>query len=74
MIPLCFADKNKVFEIGEIKGRKHSNCCLLEKGVCVGNKVRIMEHSGDCFIIKINDKMKFVLNFGLANKIMLKEI
>lgn len=74
MVPLCFAQLNKDFLIKEIKGQKGSKCCLLDKGLCVGNRVRIMNEDRNCFIVKVNDTVKYVLNFGLANKIMLQEI
>lgn len=73
MIPLCFAQPNKDFYIKEIKGKGEAKCCLLEKGLCVGNKVRVMEGSNNCFIVKINDTFKYALSFGIANKIMLQE-
>ncbi|STO30985.1 Uncharacterised protein [Fusobacterium necrogenes] len=74
MIPLCFAQLNKDFLIKEIKGKKGSKCCILDKGLCVGNKVRIMTGTKDCFIVKVNDKVKYALNFKIANKIILQEI
>lgn len=74
MIPLCFAQLNKDFLIKEIKGQRESKCCLLDKGLCVGNKVRVMNEDKDCFVVKVNDKVKYALSFGLANKIMLQEI
>ncbi len=74
MVPLCFAQLNKDFLIKEIKGQKGSKCCLLDKGLCVGNRVRIMNEDRNCFIVKVNDTVKYALNFGLANKIMLQEI
>lgn len=74
MVPLCFAQPNKDFMIKEIKGTGRSKCCLLEKGLCVGNKIRLTEGTKDCFIVKVNDSIKYALNFGLANKIMLQEI
>lgn len=74
MVPLCFAQLNKDFLIKEIKGQKGSKCCLLNKGLCVGNRVRIMNEDRNCFIVKVNDTVKYALNFGLANKIMLQEI
>ena len=73
MVPLCFAQLNKDFYIKEIKGTGRSKCCCLEKGLCVGNKVRVMDGKGDCFIVKINDTMKYVLSFAIANRIMLQE-
>lgn len=74
MVPLCFAQLNKDFLIKEIKGQRGSKCCLLDKGLCVGNRVRIMNEDRNCFIVKVNDTVKYALNFGLANKIMLQEI
>lgn len=74
MVPLCFAQMNKDFLIKEIKGQRGSKCCLLDKGLCVGNKIRVMNGSKDCFIVKVNDKIKYALNFGVTNKIMLQEI
>lgn len=74
MIPLCFAELNKDFLIKEIKGQRGSKCCLVNKGLCVGNKVRVMNGSGGCFVVKVNDTIKYALNFSLANKILLQEI
>lgn len=74
MVPLCFAQLNKDFLIKEIKDQRGSKCCLYDKGLCVGSKVRVMDESRDCFIVKVNDTIKYALNFGIANKIMLQEI
>lgn len=74
MVPLCFAELNKDFLIKEIKGQRGSKCCLVNKGLYVGNKVRVMNGSGGCFVVKVNDTIKYVLNFSLANKILLQEI
>lgn len=74
MIPLCFAKPNKDFCIKEIRGIGQDKCCLLEKGICVGNKIRVMGDNKDCFIVKINDSVKYALSFGIANKIILQEI
>mgnify|MGYP001371821164 CR=1 FL=1 len=73
MVPLSFAQPNKDFYISEIKGNTRSKCCLLEKGLCIGNKVRVMGDCDNCFIVKINDTIKYVLSFAIANKIMLRE-
>ncbi|WP_291258676.1 FeoA domain-containing protein [Fusobacterium sp.] len=74
MVPLCFAPLGKDFLIKEIKGQKGAKCCLVDKGLCIGNKVRVMNGNGGCFVIKVNDTIKYALNFSLANKILLQEI
>lgn len=73
MVPLCFAQPNKDFYISEIKGNGRSKYCLLEKGLCIGNKVRVMGDRDNCFIVKINDTIKYALSFAIANKIILQE-
>lgn len=73
MIPLCFAQLNKDFYIIEIDDCKKSKCCLLEKGLCVGNKVNIHAKKGNSFVVKINDTMKYVIGFGIARKILVNE-
>ncbi|WP_448819832.1 FeoA family protein [Cetobacterium sp.] len=70
MTPLIFAEQNKEFVIKEIKGRGKDRNRLTEKGFCIGNKICLLRDDQRNYIVKTNDT-KYVLNFGLANKIMI---
>lgn len=70
MTPLVFAEQNKEFVIKEIKGRDKDKNRLIEKGFCIGNKVCLLRDDQSNYIVKINNA-KYVLNFGLANKIII---
>ncbi|MGL4426005.1 MAG: FeoA family protein [Cetobacterium sp.] len=70
MTPLVFAEQNKEFVIKQIKGRDQDKNRLTENGFCIGNKICLVKDDKSNYIVKINDT-KYVLNFGLANKIMI---
>ncbi|MGL4673097.1 MAG: FeoA family protein [Cetobacterium sp.] len=70
MMPLIFAEQNKEFVIKQIKGRDQDKSRLTEKGFYIGNKVCLLKDDKSNYIVKINGT-KYVLNFGLANKIII---
>ena len=70
MTSLVFAEQNKEFVIKEIKGRDKDKNRLIEKGFCIGNKICLLRDNQSNYIVKINDT-KYILNFGLANKIII---
>nr|WP_307774367.1 FeoA family protein [uncultured Cetobacterium sp.] len=72
MTPLAFAALNKTFVIKDIKGRDKERNKLTEQGFCIGNKICLLRDDQKNYIVKINET-KYVLGFGLANKIYLEE-
>ncbi|WP_297407088.1 FeoA family protein [uncultured Cetobacterium sp.] len=72
MTPLAFAQHDKLFVIKEIKGRDKDKSRLTEQGFCIGNKISLLKDDARNYIVKINET-KYVLSFGLANKILLEE-
>ncbi|MGL5355207.1 MAG: FeoA family protein [Cetobacterium sp.] len=70
MMPLIFAEQNKEFVIKQIKGRDQDKNRLTEKGFYIGNKICLVKDDKSNYIVKINET-KYVLNFGLANKIII---
>ncbi|MGL6114191.1 FeoA family protein [Cetobacterium sp. SF1] len=70
LIPLAFVEHNKNFVIKEIRGSSTDKNRLVEKGFCIGNKVCLLKDNENNFIVKINDS-KYMINFSLANKILL---
>lgn len=72
MIPLTFIQENKEFIIKEIKGRDKDKSQLIEKGFCIGNKLCLLTDDNRNYIVKLNGT-KYILNFSLANKILLEE-
>lgn len=72
MIPLSFVEKNRDYIVKEIRGS--DKVCLLDKGLCIGNKIRVLEKNNGSFIVRVNDTTKYALGFGLANKIIVADI
>lgn len=71
MTPLIFANENKSLTIKEILGKDEDRRKLIEKGFCVGVNISVAKVDNK-FVVKINNT-KYVISFGLANKIMIEE-
>ncbi|MEF9932610.1 MAG: FeoA family protein [Cetobacterium sp.] len=71
LIPLPFVEQNTNFIIKDIRTNPKEKNRLIEKGFCIGNKICLLKDDNNNFIVKINDS-KYVINFGLANKILLE--
>jgi len=69
--PITFAKLNEELEIVNIIGSPNHKKRLLEKGLIIGGRVLVQESYANKLILKSND-IKFAINFGLANKIMVK--
>lgn len=72
MTPLVFATENKPLVIKEILGCDKIKKRLLENGFFIGERISFTKN-GCNFIVKISESTKFVLGFGLANKILIDE-
>ncbi len=70
---IVFADKNKNLIIEEIRGGRGVKKKLVDRGFCIGSHVCILKDENSNFVVKTNNS-KFVLGFGLASKIIVKEI
>lgn len=70
LVPLAFAEHNKNFLIKDIKGNNKDKKRLIENGFCIGSNVCLLKDDNNNYIVRINDN-KYVINFGLANKILL---
>ncbi|SJZ33996.1 ferrous iron transport protein A [Cetobacterium ceti] len=70
LVPLAFVEHNRNFIIKEIRGNSTDKNRLIEKGFCIGNNICLVKDDNNNFIVKINES-KYVINFSLANKILL---
>lgn len=73
MKPLHLIDYNKPFFIREIHGNNEFKIPLIQKGLCIGAEVKLVERKDECFIISINNSMRYVINFAIANKVWVDE-
>lgn len=71
--PIVYADKNRDLVIEEIRGGIGVKKKLIERGFCIGSHVCILRDGDSTLLIK-TDSSRFVLGFGLASKIIVKEI
>ncbi len=69
---MTFAEKNKDFVIRNLVGSERIKSKLLERGFCVGKKLCVLTDQDCNLVVKVNES-KYVLNFSLANKIMVEE-
>lgn len=70
--PLTLAERNREFIIKGIEGSDKIKIRLVERGFCIGEKVLILKGDSKSLIVKVNDS-KYVINFGMAMKIIVDE-
>ncbi|WP_372712566.1 ferrous iron transport protein A [Ilyobacter sp.] len=70
--PVTYAQPNKRFVIKGINGNDKTKARLIERGFCIGENLCILRDDSENLIIEVN-KSRYVVNFGLASKIMVDE-
>lgn len=73
MLPLIFAEKDKEYIIKRIKTRDKNRCKLIENGFHEGKKIFLVGENRNSYVVKIDD-MKYILDFRLANKIVVEKV
>lgn len=71
--PMVFADKNKKLVIHDIRGGNGAKKKLLDRGFCIGSHLCVLKDDNCNLVVKVNDS-RFILGFGLASKIIVKEV
>jgi ferrous iron transport protein A len=71
--PMVFANKNKMLVIHDIRGGRGAKKKLVDRGFCIGSHLCVLKDDNSNVVVKVNDS-KFVLGFGLASKIIVKEV
>lgn len=70
--PVTYGQLNKKFVIKGINGNDKTKARLIERGFCIGENLCILKDTDENLIIEVN-KSRYVVNFGLANKIIVDE-
>ncbi len=70
--PVTYAQPNKNFVIKCINGNDKTKARLMERGFCIGEKLCILRDDDENLILEVN-KSRYVVNFGLASKIIVDE-
>lgn len=70
--PVTCAQLNKKFVIRGINGSDKTKARLIERGFCIGENLCILKDNNENLIIAVNQS-RYVINFGLASKIIVDE-
>ncbi|NME35933.1 MULTISPECIES: FeoA family protein [Fusobacterium] len=71
VIPLAFAEENKILKIIEITDKCKNKKALLEKGFCSGKEIILKNSSCGNFIVDING-CQYILGFSYAKNILVE--
>lgn len=70
--PATYAQHNKNFIIKKINGNDRTKARLMERGICIGGSFCVLRDDRENLIVEVN-KSRYVVNFGLASKIIVDE-
>jgi ferrous iron transport protein A len=70
--PATHAQHNKNFVIKSINGNEKIKARLMERGFCIGGSFCVLRDDSENLVVEVNQN-RYVVNFGLANKIIVGE-